>query len=274
MKHKWKIGGGLLLALLLIVGWFINHPVDIRPESLRTTIDEAAYTRGADLMSEIHEAYGGIDHWRSFGTGSYYQVADWYDDKLGVAGWDTIPQEFVMTSMLGTDDSYFMLMNGANTGEIWGVEDWKSYHIDGGEKIFQEHEKYQHKLIYKNYWFQFPFRISEAPIIAYAGKGNIEDKEYDLLYATWGGAEANGTYDQYIMYVDPETRLIEWLNFTLREKVKFINITARFDDFQTINGITLPFSQYITLGNPQSNGRKMHENRYEWIQFGGEKIFR
>lgn len=129
-------------------------------------------------------------------------------------------------------------------------------------------------MIYKNYWFQFPFRIGEASIIAYAGEGIVNGNTYDLLYATWGSEQANRQYDQYILYLDQETKLVEWLHFTLREKVNFLHITAQFTDFKTVNGIIAPFTQYVKFGSPVNGGRKMHENRYQWVQFGEKKVLR
>jgi len=274
MKNKWKIAG-ILFGIFLIGGlWFLYNPVDIRPSYLRDKIADKDFSKGKVLLEEMQDAYGGKENWLLHRTGSYSQIADWYDDKLGIAGWDENPQKYEMTSYLGTDDSEITLLNGPNKGQIWGVRDWKSFQLKNGEREFIHNEKYHHKLIYKNYWFQFPFRISEAPIIAYAGENELEGETYDLLFVTWGSEKANRTYDQYVLYLDKDTRLIEWLHFTLRDKVNFANITAKFTDFKSINGIVAPFSQYITLGSPHSDGYKMHENRYQWIQFGEIRVNR
>lgn len=80
--------------------------------------------------------------------------------------------------------------------------------------------------------------------------------------------------DQYVLYLDKETRFVEWLHFTLRDKFNFIHPTAQFTDFKTINGIVAPFNQYITMGTPEERGTKFHENRYQWIQFGTERVER
>ena len=274
MKKSWKIAA-VIMAILLIGGfWFLHTPSDLRPAYLGDKIAEKDYAKGNILLQEMQAAYGGMDNWLAHKTGSYGQIADWYDDKLGIAGWDELPQQFEMTSILGTDDSEFTLLNGPNKGQTWGVKDWNTYQNKNGQKELIPNEKYHHKLIYKNYWFQFPFRISEAPIIAYAGESTVKGETYDLLFATWGSESPNGKYDQYLLYLDKETRLVEWLHFTLREKVNFVSITAQFADFKTINGIVSPFSQYITLGNPEDGGRGMHENKYQWIQFGDEKVSR
>ena len=68
--------------------------------------------------------------------------------------------------------------------------------------------------------------------------------------------------------------MVEWLHFTIREKLKFIHSTAQFTDFRTINGIVAPFNQYITRGTPEEEGDKFHENRYQWVQFGEERVVR
>ncbi len=274
MKRFLKISGVAVGILLIGAIWIVFTPSDLRPDRIRSGISDEDFAKGKELLQEMQTAYGGLDDWLSYKTGSYSQIADWYDDKLGMANWDELPQQFEMTSTLGTDDSEFTLLNGPNKGQTWGVEDWKSYQLKSGQKEFVHNEKYHHKLIYKNYWFQFPFRISEAPIIAYAGESTVNGEAYDLLYATWKTETPNREFDQYVMYLDKETRLVEWLNFTVRQKLKFIKITAQFTDFKTINGVVAPFSQYITMGNPESDGQKMHENRYQWVQFGDEKVMR
>ena len=274
MKEKWKIATIIITILLIIGWWFVNTPTDLRPPYLGDEIAEEDYAKGKVLLQEMQSAYGGLDNWLAHKTGNYSQIADWYDDKLGIAGWDELPQQFQMTATLGTDDCEFTLLNGENKGQTWGVQNWKSYQSKNSVKDFVHNEKYHHKLIYKNYWFQFPFRISEAPIVVYAGESTVKGEPYDLLYITWGSVAPNREYDQYILYLDKETRLVEWLNFTLREKANFAKITAHFTDFKTINGIVSPFTQYITLGNPEGNGRKMHENRYQWIEFGGVRVER
>lgn len=275
MKKKWKIILGILLVAIIGALWFAMTPVDLRPDYIGDKISEKDYDKGKAIMKEMQEAYGGKSHWLSHKKGSFAQVADWYEDKLGLSGWDVIPQEIQMTCDLGTEDATVTLLNGPNTGKSWGVENWKYYEqVTDGSKQFLEDEKYKDKIVFKNYWFQFPFRIDEAPIIAYAGESTVKGESYDLVYATWGSEAANRDYDQYILYIDKETRLVEWLHFTIRDKLKFIHSTAQFTDFRTIGGIVAPFNQFITRGTPEEDGAKFHENRYQWVQLGEERMDR
>ncbi len=275
MKKILKIAG-IIFAIAMIGGaWFAYTPVDLRPDYLGDNIAEKDYTKGKILMQEMQAAYGGKENWLAQKTGTFVQVADWYEDKFGLSGWDELPQQLQLTSTLGTDDSELSLLNGPNTGKTWGVQNWKYYEtaVDG-TKNFVEDEKYLQKMVFKNYWFQFPFRIGEAPIIAYAGESTVKGETYDLLYATWGSETPNRAYDQYILYLDKETKLVEWLHFTIRDKLKLIHSTAQFTDFRTINGVVAPFNQYITRGTPEEEGAKFHENRYQWVQFGEERVER
>lgn len=95
------------ILTLLIIGslWFFLTPVDIRPNLIKDNITEEQRQQGKDLLKEVQDAYGGINHWLAQGIGIYHQTADWYDDKLGVSGWDELPHQFEMTSTFGTDNS-------------------------------------------------------------------------------------------------------------------------------------------------------------------------
>lgn len=275
MKKKWKIILGIVAIIIIGVVWFVNTPVDIRPASLKKKIAKADYEKGEQLIKEMQDAYGGMDNWLAHQTATYAQVADWYGDQFGLSNWDTMPQAIQITSVLGTDNSELTILNGPAKGKRCGVEAWKYYVKEGEDKkSFVEQEKYMQKLMFKNYWFQFPFRISEAPIIAYAGEDTVDGETYDLVYATWGSEAANRDYDQYILYLDKKTRLVEWLYFTVREKFKFLHATNHFTDFRTVNGIVVPFNQFVTGDAPNSDGPKLHENRYQWVQFGTERVDR
>ncbi|MEL6589924.1 MAG: hypothetical protein AAFQ68_07590 [Bacteroidota bacterium] len=267
MKRRTIIILGVI-GILLIGGLIVlNTPIDLRPDAIASGISATQYQKGKELLAEMQAAYGGKEAWLAKETGSYEQIAVWYGNSF-IAGWDTLPQRFEMTSSLGTDNSEMSLVNGPNQGQRWGVEAGKSYFVGAsGKREFIQNDQYQHKLLYKNYWFQFPFRLDEAPIIAYAGEASLEGKAYDLLYITWETEAPNAQYDQYVLYLDKESRQIEWLNFTVREKFKFAPFTAQFTDIKIVDGILCPFSQYVSIGSPDNRFWKLHENHYQWIRF-------
>ena len=258
----------LTLFLLSFLGCTCSvvKPLDIRNDYLKKKLQQSDYKKGKTLLLKMEDAYGGKENWLAYEKGTFVQRADWYGRKK-ISGWDTIPQLFEMTSFLGTENCELTLLNGKNKGTKWGIQDGNFY----SQKINQEKNPNRNnhqidKLLFKNYWFQFPFRVGEAAIISYAGKGEIEGKQYDLIYATWGSEKANKDYDQFLLFLNEETHFVEYLHFTVREKFSAISFTARFDEFKKVNNLVFPFAQYVTQGKPQKSGMKMHENHYVEIK--------
>lgn len=264
----------LFLILTSVVIYSLYYALDIRTASLLDGVEAADYKKGRALIAEMETAYGGKEQWKAYKEGTFIQLADWYGRKA-ISHWDTLPQRFVLHCELGTNNSELKLLNGPNTGIRWGIENGESYSIHPNqEKKAEEYNRYSDKLLFKSYWFQFPFRIGEAEFISYAGEAIIEGQAYDLVFATWGSEEANTTYDQFILYLNKETHLIDWLYFTVRDKVPAVPICAKFGNFKYVDKILLAHDQYVMQGKPGAEGIKLHENHYEVIHLGvSEDLF-
>ena len=104
-------------------------------------------------------------------------------------------------------------LNGPLEGQGWALEDGKHFDLRDGERIAKARPDPHTKVIIKNWWFQFPFRITEATVVAYAGQEEVGGTTYDRVYATWGSAEPNDTWDQYLLYLHPDTKRMEWYYF-------------------------------------------------------------
>ena len=72
-------------------------------------------------------------------------------------------------------------------------------------------------------------------------------------------------FDQFMLYLDKETHLIEILHFTVRDKIPVGKLTAVFQDFREVQTLTLPYSQYVRMGSPMEHRLGMHENHYEYM---------
>ena len=258
----------MVFASMASLIYFFLIPVDIRNDYLKKELKASDYKKGERLIQEMEMAYGGKEKWLNYRKGSFIQVADWYGRKK-VSGWDTLPQRYEMTTFLGTGNCQLTLLNGPNKGVVWGIEKQKTFRVNSnGEKYYLENAKQADKLIFKDYWFQLPFRIGEASILIYGGKETVNNEIYDVVYATWGSEKANSDYDQFLLYLDQESRLIEYLYFTVRDKMKGARLTTRFDNFKSVDQMILAHDQYVQYGRPQASGIKLHENHYELIQLG------
>ena len=242
-------------------------PYDIRNAYLKKGLTEADYAQGKALIKEMEEAYGGHANWLAHEKGSFIQEADWYGRKA-ISGWDTVPQRYEMFTSFKQEAYEITLLNGENKGRQWGFMGGKMFTREVGQnRVLEENQHYKEKMIFKSYWFQFPFRISEAEIISYAGQEEVKGKLYDVVYATWGSEEANKEFDQFLLYLDPETHYLIYLHFTVRDKFEIMSFSARFDNFKQVDDLILPHSQFVRKGSPQKEGIKMHENHYLKIWF-------
>lgn len=254
---------------LLTLGFSCNKPVDIRTPYLKTSgLTEANVQKGKQLIQAMESACGGREQWLSHESASFIQLADWYGKKK-ISHWDTVPQRFQMTSILGSDDCEIKLLNGPSVGSQWEYSDGQTNVFDpNGQAIAGDHSTQKDKLLFKNYWFQFPFRIGEADIISYAGQATIGDKTYELVFASWGSAEANSNFDQFVLYLNPDTYFLEYLHFTVREKAAWAGLHAQFSDYQSVDEFYLAHSQFVRQGKPGREGVRLHENHYESIKMG------
>lgn len=243
-----------------------NIPMaDIRNAYLKKGLKAEDQAKGKALISKLEAACGGYDTWKAYKTGHFTQKADWYDNETN---WTTNPQEFEMTCSVGGSDGQLTLLNGPKKGMTWSVRNGMAYATDGN--FDKEHqEMVWHKQDYKSYWFQFPFKIREADFISYGGQREIKGTLYDIVYATWHSEGPNSKYDQFMLYLHPETHQLDWLEFTIRDIFPMATGVSQFTNFQENDGIRLAMSQYLTMGTLDKPMKKLHENHYR--DFGFKK---
>ena len=255
-----------LVSIGFLIAYWVNQPVDIRNKVAKEGITKASKAEGMALLDQMETAHGGRSNWDSLQFGEFIQQADWYG-KLAMSHWDTTPQRYQMVSFIGSEACEMQLLNGENTQTIFKLQDGQLLEsTDRQTWTHSQHPHFKEKMIFKTYWFQFPFRIGEASIISAAGQSEINGQPYDLVYATWGKEDANIIYDQFMLYLDAETHLLTYLEFTVRDKFKPAKITAHFNDFRSVDGFKLAFAQYVTSGAPGESGIPLHENLYEEVR--------
>ena len=89
---------------------------------------------------------------------------------------------------------------------------WATYKIKpSGDVEFKEDKTLKTLLPTIQYWFEFPFRIIESDIVTYAGEASLNGTDYDLVFTSWGKAEPQKKIDQYLIYINKETHLIDYI---------------------------------------------------------------
>ena len=60
-----------------------------------------------------------------------------------------------------------------------------------------------------------PFRFPSAGIISYAGETALGEVPYDLVFVSWNSPEPQEDFDQYIVRVNQQTKLVDYLRYTV-----------------------------------------------------------
>ena len=90
--------------------------------------------------------------------------------------------------------------------------------------------------------------------------------------ATWETAEPHQEHDQYLLYINQESKLIEYASYTIRENYlpgpkKFYG-TIQFSDLREVKGVKIPFRQSVFLNAPKEKERKyLHQLTIEEFRF-------
>ena len=241
-----------------------NIPMaDLRNDFLKKGLTPENVKKGKALITKLEDACGGYGNWKKYSTAHFTQTADWYDNETN---WTINPQEFQMSCSIGGSDGTLTLLNGPQKGITWKIKNGMTYTQDG-KPDKKSHQMVWHKQSYKSYWFQFPFKIREAEFISYGGQREIKGVNYNIVYATWYSDGPNSKYDQFMLYLNPETHQLDWLEFTLRDRFSMATGISQFSNYQENNGIRLPMSQFITMGTLDKPMKKLHENHYQNFSF-------
>ena len=116
-----------------------------------------------------------------------------------------------------------------------------------------------------HYFFELADRLKNAPIITAMDEKERDGVLYDRVFITWEDLKAHGEHDQYIVGISKDSGLIEYAHYTVRDNYlkvpgykKFYG-SIHFDDFREIDGVLIPFSQYVFLNKPKKDKKYIHK---------------
>ena len=214
-----------VLILLLAVIYLAIPTADLRNDAIkRSGITDQAAVKGRQLLLTAAQAHG-IEKATSYATAEFTFADDW----TGLIGkfmnpWPENKKLTRMQTLLGAFTSRVEFLEGRGAGEIWGIQAWASYKQENKntEAVFEEDGTIRFFLPTQQYFSELPFRVLQAEIVAHMGERSLDGKEYHLVLATWGAVEPNTEYDQYAIWINKETSLIEKMTYTVREMFSFM----------------------------------------------------
>ena len=225
----------LFLTLLLT-----NSCADLRTKAAKKNTDEAKAKR---LLKEMGAAHG-IQNWDKMAT---YTV-EFEDQFYGKIGKKANPYSdslttFELSYVQKSFDGRMSFTSGEHSGKTWGIQSWNTYEFnESGEAVFVKNEDAYFWVPTYQYFIEFPLRIQEATAVNYAGEQTINGKVCEGILASWETTKPQKKIDQYLIWIDKDTKRICKLEYTIREVMSFIKGAVYFNDYVDYNGILLPSS--------------------------------
>lgn len=228
-----------LFSLIIIIGLFFYFKLsDLRPEGYTYPNDIEKAKQLLEAMGKAHQ----IEKWNDIET---YNVI-FEDEFYGFLGKKTHAFqeqkiELSLNYIPKTFDGQLKILSGKEKNNIWGMQSWKTYKLDKkGKPIVKEHKNIKFYIPTYQYFIEFPSRIQEATSIDYIGTKMINGVKSEGVIASWNTVAPQKDLDQYIIWIDSESKRIVKIAYTVRDKYRFVSGAAYYKDYKDYDGIILP----------------------------------
>ncbi len=226
-----------LLALLLILPGCL---ADLRTDALPTDPAEGQRQRGRALLQQAAAAHG-LAAWNTYDTATLRLVNRWKNPiaRTFAAPWG---QRDMLEMTYRTDNNLggIEIVQGPRAGETFRTGD------EGEEAgFFLPAFRFLHGL---------PFFIKDAPVAVYEGAEVWNGRPHDVVFASYapdGDVQPSSKGDQYRIYIDSATRLIDLVQYTVRAESKAATYWTAYDTLTGDGGVTLARLITVTTAKPQ-----------------------
>lgn len=217
--------------------------------------------KGKKLLTEAWLAQGmdKLNNYKTYET----QLTDTWNGFVGKASspWPEPSVDLNLKYALRSFDGQVTFNSGKRKGETEGLQSWKNYFVDNtGNTTFPKKENKKIKFILPaiQYFIELPHRLLAAELITYAGEKEFDGKQYDLVLATWNKIKAHKQNDQYLLWINKETKLAEYCEFTIHENFssRFFTGSVAYKNYKTIAEVKIPFNMYLFAGSPKTDTTK------------------
>ncbi|MEM1024190.1 MAG: hypothetical protein AAGD10_01890 [Myxococcota bacterium] len=245
---------------------------DLRPPNVRgDALPAATEHRGKEAVEAMLSAHGGLDRWRDFNFVSARASDEWYNTLYWrlLAPYRDNP-EWVAVAAYVHDfpNARVQFLGGKNEGEVWvsrGDQIWRK-NVDEEAKVIHVDDKgifttFAHGFAY---WPTMPFALATADSVAYVDTGEWEGRRYDRVLVSWDGLAPKPDIDQWILWIDVETKQLDRVWFTIRRVGRRAQGGYNLRHYQWVQGLKVPTVLEALL---KPDGRPLHVYTYEDIEF-------
>jgi hypothetical protein len=227
----------------------------ITPKSInkgKELLEKSWKTQGLDKLKD-HKVYSykGDDTWRGM-LGTMGKV--WPNKK--------IKSEFKY--LIGTFDGQVSFLDGKASGTKAGLQNWNYYEINNqSDTVFKKpNKRIRFGISAYQYFNEMSDRLKKVPVISYAGEEQLRGNSYDLVFCTWNTEKPQKEVDQYIVWINKKTGLIDFTQYTIRDNYlkmpgyKMMYGSVEYSNYKNIDGILIAHEQTVYIFKPKKKQKK------------------
>jgi len=175
------------------------------------------------LMSEVWDAHGGIDRWKSFAAMEFTMDSDEKPVEKHII--DLQSRHVRIES-----DSFTIGMDGER---VWVAPSLQAYDRD---------PRFYHNLMF--YFYAIPYVMADPGVrVEDAGNRTLDERSYRALRVSFEEGTGDADDDEYILLIDPESGQLAWLLYTVTyfsgEASESYN-ALKYTNYHEVNGLLLP----------------------------------
>ena len=249
---------GIVAAVIFIgvVAVMLFGTADLRTDIAKQNPSEQKARFLLEEMAKAHQ----IQHWEDVST---YTVR-FQEEMFGTIGKSSNPfpedkTQFDLSYIPKSFDGRLSFVDGPNQGQTWGIQSWQTYTQESGaDPLFAKNKDIFFWVPTYQYFIEFPLRIMNANAFSYAGKKTINGRACEGFVASWDTTEPQRHIDQYLIWLDADTKRIVKLEYTIREMFNFLTGAAYYTEYKDFDGILLPTKMPVE-SNLLGQGKYLHQ---------------
>lgn len=271
----------LVTLILLTVFLSSCRMADLRTKEIKEGVQNKQKEAFAKELLQKAVSAQGFDNIDGYKT---YEITgtDHWKGMLGKMGntWKWNKDLMVMRYSIGDFDGQVEALEGKKKGFIAGVQSFNYYEkVDGAfTKDVKVNKKISFALTAYHYFFEIAARLSKAPFVRYIGEDSLLGTPAQKVFVSWGDKRTKA-YDQYVVWINKKTHLIEAVSNTARENYMpgagFLYGSMRYTDYKEVGGVKIPFTQTAQLKDPKKLKKHLHQfkiTKFEWDSFSIDEI--
>ena len=263
-------------AFLIMFGLSSCKVADLRTESLKK--DMKTEKDGRALLEESIIAMG-YDKFMDHESYAVKSVFDW-NPFWSIMPMNALPgnknKEIEFHFANNSFDGRLNYLEGRKKGDAHGLQSWQTYQSKNGKSIeFKKDKRRSWGIATYHYVIEAPYRLLNAPIIEYGGTNKMYGKDYDLVFATWGTEDAHKEHDQWLVYIDKETKFIDLTQLTIRDfflpfPPSMAHGTVQYLSREEKDGMHMPSEVSVQLLNPKKRNNHVYKFKLYDYKFSKE----